>query len=99
MWRGEFEGIPLAGSQGNILRYENMKILGFSNRSGISRCMKNFTFPVGVSSQFVKLAYFGYEITPDFCLLDNETKKSLTLAVCVTIFSRVFTMTRKMFGC
>lgn len=43
MWWGEFEGIHLAGSQGN-LRYKNMKMLGFSNRSGVSRCIKNFFF-------------------------------------------------------
>lgn len=75
---GEFEGIHLAGSQGNNLRYENMKMLRFSNRSGVSRCMKNFFLSLGVSSQIVNLAYFGYEITPDFWLLDNETKKHLS---------------------
>lgn len=32
---------------------------------------------MGVSSQIVNPAYFGYEITADFCLLDNETKKHL----------------------
>lgn len=56
-----------------------MKMLGFSNRSGVSRCIKNFFFfSLGISPQIVNPAYFGYEIAPDFCLLDNETKQHLS---------------------
>jgi len=54
---------------------------------------------LGVSPQIVNLAYFGYKIMLDICLLDNETKKHLPWQSDLTFSLGNSQLQMKMFGC